>query len=195
MIIGITGCPGSGKSALAAVLAEQGWILVDADDIGRQVVENDPDVLDALVHAFGGDILTSDGKLNRHLTAHRAFSSPRNTKILNDIVHPSLINRLKTRVDELRAGKATAVVDCALIFEWEIDGLFDTVVCVSADERLRKERIMKRDGRTSADVENLFSSQLPESEKVRRSHMVFANDNSSEKIREFGLSLSDPPPE
>ncbi|MFC1650608.1 dephospho-CoA kinase [Candidatus Latescibacterota bacterium] len=195
MVIGITGCPGSGKSALAAVLAEQGWTLIDADEIGREVVENDAAVLDNLVNAFGSDILDSGGKLNRHLVARRAFSTPENNKTLNDIVHPSLIDRLKSRVDELRAGKANVVVDCALIFEWGIDDVFDTVVCVQADEALRKERIMKRDGRTSRDVENLFSAQLPESEKVRRSDIVFANNFSPEKIREFGLKLSGLPEE
>ncbi|MFC1537894.1 dephospho-CoA kinase [Candidatus Latescibacterota bacterium] len=190
MVIGITGCPGSGKSALASVLAEQGWALIDADAIGREVVENDSTVLDALANAFGRDIIDSDGKLNRHLVASRAFSTPENNKILNDIVHPSLINRLKSRVRELKAEKANVVVDCALIFEWGIENLFDTIVCVQADEGMRKERIMERDGRSAEDIENLFSAQLAESEKARRSDIVFINNFSPEKIREFGLKLS-----
>ena len=57
MIIGITGCPGSGKSALAADLAMRGWALIDADEIGREVVESDPAVLEDLADAFGGDVL------------------------------------------------------------------------------------------------------------------------------------------
>ncbi|MFC1540884.1 dephospho-CoA kinase [Candidatus Latescibacterota bacterium] len=195
MVIGITGCPGSGKSALAAVLEEQGWALVDADEIGREVVENDASVLDSLANAFGSDIIDSAGKLNRRLVAARAFSTPENNKTLNNIVHPTLINSLKSRVRELRAEKVNAVVDCALIFEWGIENLFDTIVCVQADERLRKERLMKRDGRTPSDIENLFSAQLPESEKVKRSDIVFTNDFLPEKIREFGLKLSGLPEE
>ncbi len=76
MIIGITGCPGSGKSILAAVIAEQGWVLIDADNLGREVIENDSSILNELSEAFGKDIMDSDGKLNRHLVAKRAFSNP-----------------------------------------------------------------------------------------------------------------------
>ncbi|MFC1551694.1 dephospho-CoA kinase [Candidatus Latescibacterota bacterium] len=190
MVIGITGCPGSGKSALAAVLAMQGWALIDADEIGREVVETDPAVLDDLADAFGSDVLDISGKLNRGLVARRAFSSPENTGTLNDIVHPSLIRCLKSQVNELRAENANVVVDCALIFEWGIGGLFDTVVCVQADEELRKKRIMERDSRSPDDIENLFAAQLPESEKIRLSDMVFENNFHTEKIREFGLTLS-----
>ncbi|MFC1490018.1 dephospho-CoA kinase [Candidatus Latescibacterota bacterium] len=190
MIIGITGCPGSGKSVLAAELAVKGWALIDADEIGREVVETDPAVLDDLADAFGSDVRNISGKLNRGLVASRAFSTPENTKTLNDIVHPSLIRRLKSQVNVLRVENANAVVDCALIFEWGIGDIFDTVVCVTADERLRKERIMNRDGRSSDDIENLFSSQLPENEKAERSDIVFENNSSTDKIREFGLSLA-----
>ena len=63
MVIGITGCPGSGKSILAGVIAEQGWILINADDIGREVVENDPLVLGELANAFGQDIIDADDNL------------------------------------------------------------------------------------------------------------------------------------
>jgi dephospho-CoA kinase len=190
MVIGITGCPGSGKSALAAVLAMQGWAVVDADEIGREVVETDSAVLEDLADAFGADVLNISGKLNRGLVAQRAFSSPENTVKLNDIVHPSLIRRLKSRVGELRSENSNAVVDCALIFEWDIGDLFDTVVCVQADEELRKQRIIARDGRSSGDIENLFAAQLPESEKIKRSDMVFENNFSADKIGEFGLHLS-----
>ena len=193
MIIGITGCPGSGKSILAAVIAEQGWVLIDADTIGREVVEHDSSILNELTKAFGKDILDSDGKLNRHLVAKRAFSNSENNQTLNEIVHPSLINRLKSRIAELRAEKNDVVVDCALIFEWGIERLFDVVVCVQAHEQIRKERIAKRNGRSSEDIEGIFSAQLPESEKVKKSDIVYANNSSIDKIRAYGLMLSELP--
>jgi dephospho-CoA kinase len=190
MIIGITGCPGSGKSALAAVLAVEGWILIDADEVGREVVETDPAVLEDIADAFGRDVLDVSGRLNRGLVASRAFSSPENTRQLNSIVHPILIRRLTSQVNELRAKNMNTVVDCALIFEWGIVGLFDTVVCVTADEALRKQRIVDRDGRSSVDIDNLFSAQLPEREKAERSDMVFDNNDDPDKIQEFGCMLA-----
>ena len=193
MIIGITGCPGSGKSILAAVIAEQGWVLIDADNLGREVIENDSSILNELSEAFGKDIMDSDGKLNRHLVAKRAFSNPENNQKLNKIVHPSLINRLKSRITELRTEKTDVVVDCALIFEWGIESLFDVVVCVQAHEHIRKERLAKRNGRSSEDIEDIFSAQLPESEKVKKADIVFANNSSIDIIRVYGLMLSELP--
>lgn len=191
MVIGVTGCPGSGKSILASVIAEQGWILVDADDLGREVVENDSSILSELVQAFGQDIIDSDSNLNRHLVARRAFADSEKNQVLNDIVHPALIDRLKSRINELQAEKAHVVVDCALIFEWEIESLFDVVVCVQAHEHIRRERIIKRDGRSSDEVDGIFSAQLPESEKVHRADIVLANNGSIDRIKAYGLMLSE----
>lgn len=191
MVIGVTGCPGSGKSILASVIAEQGWILVDADDLGREVVENDSSILSELVQAFGQDIIDSDSNLNRHLVARRAFADSEKNQVLNDIVHPALIDRLKSRINELQAEKAHVVVDCALIFEWEIESLFDVVICVQAHEHIRRERIIKRDGRSSGEVDGIFSAQLPESEKVHRADIVLANNGSIDRIKAYGLMLSE----
>ena len=112
MIIGITGCPGSGKSFLANIMTSQSWIMVDADGLGHDVVENNPDVLKELCEAFGEDIIDFDGKLKRHLVARRAFSDTEKNKKLNDIVHPVLIGRLKSRIHELRTEGKNTVVDC-----------------------------------------------------------------------------------
>ena len=193
MVIGVTGCPGSGKSILAGVIAEQGWILINADDIGREVVENDPFVLGELTNAFGRDIIDADGNLNRHLVARRAFADSEKNQVINDIVHPALIDRLKSRINELQAERVHVVVDCALIFEWEIESLFDVVVCVKAHEHVRKERMMKRDGRSPDEVEGIFSAQLPESEKVERADIVLVNNGSINRIKAYGLMLSELP--
>ena len=193
MIIGITGCPGSGKSILAGVMADQEWVLVDADEIGHMVVDDDPVVLNKLAEAFGRDILDDDNKLKRHIVAKRAFADKEKTSRLNEIVHPALIDRIKSYICGFRTEKTDAVVDCALIFEWGIEDLFDIVVTVQSHEHLRKERLLIRDGRSSVEIEGIFSAQLPESEKVRRADIVFANNTSPDKIEAYGLMLSELP--
>ena len=193
MVIGVTGCTGSGKSVLAEVIAGQGWLLVDADDIGHKVVEDDPEVLNELADAFGRDILDADGKINRKFVARRAFVDPEKTQILNGIVHPALIDRLKFTINSLRSEEKNAVIDCALIFEWKIEDFFDMVVCVQAHKNLRKERIIKSDNRSPEEVEGIFSAQLPQDEKVKRADIVIANNSSIEKIKAYGLMLSELP--
>lgn len=193
MVVGVTGCPGSGKSVLAGAIVAHGWLLVDADDIGREVVEGDIAVLDKLREAFGSDILDDEGRLKRRLVAQRAFPDLENIRKLNSIVHPKLVDRLKSRIEELRTEHDRIVVDCALIFEWRIENLFDVLICVQAHEQTRKERIMKRDDRSSEEVEGIFSAQLPEREKVSKADIVIGNNSSIEKIMSYGLMLSELP--
>ncbi len=193
MIIGVTGNTGSGKSIVARELARCGWELIDADLIGREVVENDPEVLGSLARSFGSDILDDSGSLQRHLLAQKAFDSPENTRTLNAIVHPALIDRLSARIAESRKRTGHTVVDCALILEWNIKHLFDVLVCVWADEELRKKRIMVRDGRTEAEVMGMFAAQLPEIEKMRLADIVLANNGSAVAIRALGTMLSELP--
>ena len=182
MILGITGCPGSGKTMLSRALAECGWKLLDADDMGREVVDTDIHIRHRLAEAFGEDILDSDGALNRRLTAQRAFRSPESLLVLNDIVHPPLIEMLSDRVRVHRAKHFNTVVDSALIFEWEIAEIFDLIVCVAAYDTTRMRRIIERDGRTENEVMDMFNRQLPQEEKISRSDIIFRNDKDEGRI-------------
>ncbi|MFC1692129.1 dephospho-CoA kinase [Candidatus Latescibacterota bacterium] len=193
MILGITGCPGSGKSLLASEIEKHGWVLIDADEIGREVVESSSDILKNLADAFGSDIVDSDGKLDRRLLAKRVFGNIENTNKLNKIVHPPLIKRLKSSIKEVISENRNGVIDCALIFEWDIEDIFDFVICAAADERLRKKRLMERDGRSSEEVENLFSAQLLESEKMRKADIVLKNNDSIERMKIFSKMLAELP--
>jgi dephospho-CoA kinase len=193
MILGVTGCPGSGKSLLAAALAEKGWTLVDVDALGREVVEGDGAMLGELARLFGEDIIGQDGKLNRRLLARRAFSTSENTGMLNRVVHPTLIAKVSGVIRRLRdAGKRT-VVDCALIYEWGIEALFHVVVCVRADADIRRNRLMERDLRSAEEVERIFAIQLPECDKAIRADIVLANNGPRERLIAYGFMLSDLP--
>ena len=93
----ITGGIGAGKSTVSALLAELGAVVVDADLIGRQVVEDNTDVLAALVKAFGRRILTDKGTLDRRRLGRLAFATEASRARLNGIVHPPLLRELKIR--------------------------------------------------------------------------------------------------
>ena len=190
MLLGVTGCPGSGKSMLSSVIAEYGWELVNADAIGKEVVDHDTGVCEKLAESFGKDIIRTDRSLDRRLLAKRAFASAKATRMLNGIVHPPLIARLRDIVRGRNGSGSDAVVDCALIFEWAIESLFDVVVCVHADRDIRIRRIMERDGRSGQEVVGMFDAQLPEDEKIRKSHIAVANNDDAVKMRLFGTMLA-----
>lgn len=193
MILGVTGCPGSGKSVLAAVMVERGWVLIDADRVGKDVVERDVVMLGELARIFGADILGPEGKLDRRLLARRAFSSPENTRLLNGVVHPALVRNILGMIGIRRDSGENTVVDCALIFEWGIEGSFDRVLCVRAEEDRRRNRLALRDGRSTEDIDRLFSSQLPEREKIMRSDIVLANNGTQSELAAYGFMIAELP--
>ncbi len=193
MILGVTGCPGSGKSVLASVIAECGWTLVDADRLGKTVVEDDPDMLGELARIFGEDILGPDGRLDRRLLSRRAFATPDATRQLNRTVHPHLIRRLVEIICSHRDAGRNAVVDCALIFEWDIGDRFDRVICVRAEERIRRNRLFQRDHRSPEEIDRLFAAQLPEAEKAFRSQITITNNGGREDLVALGLLFADLP--
>lgn len=190
MILGITGCPGSGKSLLAEVIAGQGWVLVDVDRMAHEIIEQNIRVKNKLIASFGKDIIGSDGHIKRRVLAHRAFQHQDKTMDLNHIVHPPLIRNLTTYLKQLKLEKKNVVVDCALIFEWNISSIFDIIVSVVSDEKIRMKRLQKRDGRTAKEIKSINRAQLSERDKSLRADIILMNMASKEKIQLYGCMLS-----
>jgi dephospho-CoA kinase len=157
------------------------------------VVEWDIVILGNLARIFGVDIIGSDKKLDRRLLARRAFSSPEKTRLLNEAVHPQLIGRILEMITFHRNTGGNTIVDCALIYEWGIEKNFDRIICVRADEAIRRSRLTVRDNRSPEEIDRLFSVQLPEDEKVLKADIVFANNGSREELTAYGLMIGDMP--
>jgi dephospho-CoA kinase len=189
MMLGLTGCPGSGKTVVAKVLDGRGWQVIDADLVGKDVIAGDNNVIESLSREFGHDIVKPDGTLDRRLLARRAFATAEETAVLNAIVHPALTAHIRDLIADKRNAGSNTVVDCALIYEWGIDNLLDLVVCVHADPELRMNRIMKRDGRTREEIERLFAAQLTEAVKMSRADLVLANNGTEERLESLALLL------
>lgn len=178
MLIGLTGGIGSGKSALAQALERRGARLVDADRLAHQVIET-PEIRAQLKAAFGTDIVGSDGQLDRREIGRRAFASAAAHQLLTQIVRPALERELWQRVDEAGGADpdAVVVVDAPLILEWGIQGKFDTLVTVTANEELRRTRVARR-GLSQTEWQQRSAAQLPATDKASAAdHTV---DNSGD---------------
>ena len=180
IIIGITGSVGSGKSVLAAFWGVKGWRLIDVDDLGREVVDSKPEIIKHLAREFGADIIDDEGRLKRRLLRARGFAGADGITALNNTVHPSLITLLKQRITEEKARlpEQPIIVDCALIFEWEVEGLFDAVITVWADEDIRLERFLTRDGMNPSVFYGIEKAQLTQPDKLR--HSTFQLENNGD---------------
>lgn len=170
--IGITGTTGSGKSYVSKVFENCGFQIIKADEIARTVTEKGSETLQKLADAFGKEIVLKDGGLDRKLLAKKAFKDEKSTKILNEITHPEIIKRA---ISERKS--VLTVFDAPQLFESNAEKYCYKTICVSADEKTRLERIMKRDGISQEDAKLRMNAQL--SDEFFKNHTdftIYSND-------------------
>ncbi len=204
--VGLTGGLGSGKSTVAGFLRELGAEVVEADALGRQVMEPGQQVYQEIVLAFGPEVVGSDGRLNRARLAQLAFQDGR-LNDLNAIVHPAVIAAQQSWVDAVfaRDPAAVAVIESALIFEvvrdartrGERNGVLadwrrriDRILLVTAPDELKVARYVARINppdanreAVEADARLRLSYQIPDAEKASISDYVIDNTGDMEALR------------
>lgn len=204
--VGLTGGLGSGKSTVAAALRELGAHVIEADELGRALMEPGQAVYEEIVRVFGPEVAGSDGRLNRARLAELAFQGGR-LQELNAIVHPAVIAAQQRWMDEVFAGDpaAVAVVESALIFEVERDARtrgeqeslvadwrrrFDRIIVLTAPDELKVARYAARispepAGReaAAADARIRLARQIPDAEKIARADYVLRNTGDRTALR------------
>ena len=160
-VIALTGGIASGKSTIAARLAEHGAVVVDADALSREVVEPGEPALDAIREAFGDAVIDADGRLDRPALGAIVFRNAAARHRLNGIVHPAVIARsqaLFTRALE-RDPQAVVVYDVPLIDARGI-GEFERIVVADAPPEVRERRLVELRGLSTDDARARIASQL-----------------------------------
>ena len=182
--IGLAGGMGSGKSVVASMLAAHGARVIEADDVARELVESDPEVLGELVSSFGPEVLDESGRLNRRALALRAFESGAALAFLNEITHPPLVRELIRRTEdtEREDPDGVLVVDAALLVQWDILDLFDVVLVVEAPPETRVARLVAG-GFEESDARSRIASQLPDEDMRAAADEVIVNDGTLEELR------------
>lgn len=180
-LIGITGGIGSGKSTVTDYLKAKGLPVLDADIVAREIVEPGSETLDTLSHYFGLGILNEDGSLNRGKLAEIAFADPANKKLLDEITHKKVIEILLERAYSLN-NQPVVFLDVPLLFESGMDKYIDWVWLVDADDEIRIQRVVERDGTTKDHVVRRMSFQMPREEKIRRSHVILYNNGFKDEL-------------
>ena len=174
LVVGLTGPSGAGKSTVAELFLRRGAHRIDCDGLARQAVDQ-LGVSRALAARFGGDILVG-GKLNRRLLASRAFSSPAETEVLNEITHPAILALLQNEIDTAAASGARLIlVDAPTLFESGADRFCTAVIAVLAPAALRRERIIARDDLTKQQADDRLAASRPDSFYRERAAYVMTN--------------------
>jgi dephospho-CoA kinase len=180
--VGLTGGIASGKSLVAAELAERGAIIIDADVLAREVVKPGTPALAAIVERFGSEVL-DDGQLNRSRLAEIVFADPLARRDLERIVHPAV----RARAVELeRAADAAAVVVhvIPLLVETGQQQNFDFVVTVDVDQETQIQRLIARNRFSRAEAESRIAAQATREERRAAADVVLDNTGSVAQLRE-----------
>ena len=180
--VGLTGGVASGKSTVAAMLAELGAVIIDADVLAREVVAKGMPGLDSVVAEFGEELLGTDGELDRPAMGRLVFNDEAARKRLEAIVHPLVFERI-VELEEQAPADAVVVHDIPLLAESGRGRTFDAVIVVDAPPELQVERMTTDRGWTAQDAESRIAAQADREDRLSIATHVIENTGTREDLR------------
>jgi dephospho-CoA kinase len=180
IVLGLTGSIGMGKSTTAALFAEAGVPVYDADAAVHRLYEGD--AVAAIEAAFPGT--TENGKVDRNKLSARVVHDAAAMRKLEEIVHPMLgASRQKFLQDAEQSGAPVAVVDVPLLFETGGEKRVDAVVVVTTSLEIQRERILARPNMTAEKLDAILARQMPDAEKRKRAQFVVDTSHGPGPVR------------
>ncbi len=175
MVVGVTGGYCSGKSVACTLFVQKGYVHVDVDRIGHEVLEEERN---GVVEVFGETVL-SGGRIERSALGHIVFADTERRKRLEEILHPPMIARVRRELE----GRRNAVIDAALLVEMGLFFFCDFVIGVQTDEEVAILRGMRRDGLSREETIQRIRSQIPLKEKLHYVDKVIENNTTVQEFR------------
>ncbi|MFG3285937.1 dephospho-CoA kinase [Streptomyces sp. NPDC048111] len=179
--VGLTGGIGAGKSEVSRLLVSYGAVLIDADRIAREVVEPGTPGLAAVVEAFGPDVLSADGTLDRPRLGNIVFSDPDRLATLNRIVHP-LVGARSAELEAAAGADSVVIHDVPLLTENGLAALYDLVVVVDASPQTQLDRLVRLRGMTPDEARARMSAQADRAQRLAVADLVIDNDGALEAL-------------
>jgi dephospho-CoA kinase len=180
--VGLTGGMACGKSFVAAALGRLGCHIIEADDVGHEVLRPGGEAYDAVVAAFGPEILDERHLIDRSRLADRVFGDPAQLARLNAIVHPAVKARAAREFLELAAQDPNGVVVyvAAILIESEAYRVVDKIIVVSCAREQQMERAMNRPGASEAGVLARLERQMPLEKKKEFADYIIDTSGAKE---------------
>jgi dephospho-CoA kinase len=180
--VGLTGGLACGKSFVGEALASFGCLLIQADELGHEVLGSGGEAYEAVVKEFGSEILAGSGEINRRALAARVFDAPERLARLNALVHPPVLRREEELIARFaeREPEGIAVVEAAILIETGSYHRFHRLILVTCAEEQQVERAMRREGAVEADVRARISRQMPLDAKRKFADFVIDTSGSKE---------------
>lgn len=188
MVIGVTGGIGSGKSKVLLYVKEKyNALILFTDDIANEQMLPGNISYKKVVDTFGNEILDFDGKINREQLGKIVFSDKEKLKVLNNITHNNVIQKVKSIIENNK--NRLIFVESALLFDCEIKDLCEETWFIYADKEVRKERLKKFRNYSEEKIERVMKNQPDESFYFERCDIVINNNTEKQMIFDVNNSL------
>ena len=171
LLIGLTGNIATGKSTVAQVLRALGAVVIDADQVSRQVVEREQPALAEIVRTFGAGILLPDGGLDRKALGQIVFNDPQRLQALEAIVHPAVHVEIERRLAATSPDRV-AVIEVIKLFESGWADQCDQIWVTDCPPEEQVARLMHTRGMSEAEARSRVAAQSPQAEKLNRADVV-----------------------
>ena len=185
-IVGLVGRAGSGKSTVAQTLQSQGAIVIDADRLGHQVTDRDPEVRRALEEEYGAGVYRADGALDRAQVAAKVFADSQARRRLDELVHPRILVLIREQLNGLRAQgtPAVVVIDAALMLQWGLERHCDAVLAVTAPVAEQVRRLQAARGWTESDARARLDAQWSDERYAAAADVTIDNRGDIDELNE-----------
>ncbi len=185
--VGLTGNIASGKSIVESYFEKKGIPVINADDITHELIEKDRDIQQKIKKLFSqDDIYNDNGSLSRAKIGQIVFADQDKLEELENIIHPAVIKRIEEFFDRNRDAQI-AIASVPLLFEIDIQPMFDKTILVCADKKIRLQRLMNRNGYSLEHALDRINSQISQEEKRNIADFIIENNND---ILELELQIN-----
>lgn len=194
LLVGLTGGMACGKSFVADALRQHGCHVIEADEVGREVMQPDGEAYAPVIAAFGQGILNDQGSIDRSRLAAIVFGNPEQLERLNAIVHPSVRERARREFDEFRRRDPRAIVVyvAAILIESGAWREMDKIIVVSCDREQQIARAMHRPGAAESGVLARLESQMPvEKKRTFADYVIDTSGTKEDTLRQTALVYED----
>jgi dephospho-CoA kinase len=181
LVVGLTGGIASGKTTVSDLFAALGVPIIDADIEARQAVQSGSPGLERLVQAFGQQILTPEGELDRAAMRQRVFSHPDDLQTINAILHPIIGQQMQEKIAQQDADYVIAVIP--LLCETPTRNWIDRILLVHASEPVRRQRLLQRDGIDRQLADKMLAAQCSDQQRLALADDLVLNESDIESLQ------------
>ena len=187
MIIGLTGGIGSGKSIVGKYFNELGIDIIDADDIAKNILDDNTKAKQLFLECFGDEFLDQDNKINRDLLRTKIFIDIEKKNKLESIIHPIVLEEITEFIS--KSDSIYSIIIVPLIFETNSQDFYDKIIVIDCDEDLQIERASQRDDKSEQDIINIMKNQASREERNSIADDIILNDSTLENLKGNILKL------